>query len=223
LHEYFPDTSQGLIAYDKYSGQSDEIIKSRAFHSYTKQNDFYKPWLYGEDITRYNIKWNGAEYINYCSGVANRREPKFFIGERILVREITNPRIYAAYTNLELYNDPSIIVILNNTTGEDFTILALLGILNSKLAIFYHRNSSPKATKGAFPKILIYDINNFPLPINLKNNIHNYIHNKVEHILASKKIDPNTDTSMIENEIDELIYKIYGLTLEEIALVENAF
>ena len=221
LHAYFPETSQGLIAYDKYTGQSDEIIESRAFHSFTKKNDSYKPWLYGEDITRYSVKWNGAEYINYCDEVANPRKPKFFIGKRILVREITNPSIYAAYTNLELYNDPSIIVILNKTTKKDFTILTLLGILNSKFATFYHFNSSPKATKGAFPKILIYDINNFPLPINLKYDTLDYIHMKVEHIITSRKNDPNTDTSMVEKEIDELVYKIYGLTQEEITLIEN--
>ena len=32
LIDLFPETSQGLIAYDKYQGQSAEIIKSRAYH-----------------------------------------------------------------------------------------------------------------------------------------------------------------------------------------------
>ena len=89
-----------------------------------------------QDVTRYSVDWNGAEYINYCDGIANPRNPKFFRGERLLVREITSPTIYAAFTSDELYFDPSILVVLNNSESK-ITILSLLGILNSKLATFY--------------------------------------------------------------------------------------
>lgn len=34
VKDVFPEISQGLIAYDKYKGQSEEIIKSRAYHSF---------------------------------------------------------------------------------------------------------------------------------------------------------------------------------------------
>ena len=153
LEKHFPEFSQGLIAYDKYQGQDEHTIKNRIFHSTTKQTG-WKKWLWGEDITPYSVKWNGKEYINYCDGIANPREPKYFKGERILVREITNPKIFVGYTEDEGYNDPAIINIIKNKKG-DFELKTLLAILNSKLATFYHFNSSPKATKGAFPKILV--------------------------------------------------------------------
>lgn len=220
LSKYFPETSQGLIAYDKHTGQSAETIKNRIFHSAIKHDAVHKPWLYGEDVTRYSVKWNGKEYVNYCDGIANPRDPKFFRGERILIREITNPVIYAGYTNDELYNDPAVIVVLSNTGGA-LSLFSLLGILNSKLATFYHFNSSPKATKGTFPKILVYDINNFPLPRELNNDHHSRIHGKVDQILTLKKQNPSADTSALENEIDQLVYALYNLTPEEIALVEG--
>ncbi len=47
---------------------------------------------------------------------------------------------------------------------------------------------------------------------------HLYILNS---ILAAKKQDPDTDTSALEREIDELVYKLYGLTEEEIQIIEN--
>ena len=53
--------------------------------------------------------------------------------------------------------------------------IATLAILNSKLATFYHFNSSPKATKGAFPKILVEDIKTFPLPMVLSNEQKNIV------------------------------------------------
>ena len=34
-------------------------------------------WLWGEDITPYSVKWN-EKYINYCDGIANLEEPKYF-------------------------------------------------------------------------------------------------------------------------------------------------
>jgi hypothetical protein len=45
--------------------------------------------------------------------------------------------------------------------------------------------------------------------------------NLVDRILAVKKADPNADTSELEAEIDQLVYKLYGLTEDEIAVVEG--
>src|SRR5690554_1712315 len=126
LEDSFPETSQGLIAYDKYKGQSKETIKNRAYHTKVKSKSTHKKWLYGSDVNRYSLKWNGEEYIDYCDGIANPRDPKFFIGERVLIREITNPRLFAAYTDEELYNDPSVLII---KAGKEFQTKTLLGIL----------------------------------------------------------------------------------------------
>jgi len=43
----------------------------------------------------------------------------------------------------------------------------------------------------------------------------------VDQILASKRTDPQTDTTALEREIDWLVYQLYGLTEEEIAVVEG--
>ncbi|WP_397446290.1 Eco57I restriction-modification methylase domain-containing protein [Polaribacter sp. R77954] len=217
LNTVFPEISQGLIAYDKYKGQSKEIIKTRAYHTFVKTKETHKKWLYGGDVKRYSLKWNGKEYIEYDSGIANPRDPKYFIGKRILIREITNPRIFACLTEEELYNDPSVLIIKDNE--DSFKIEILLAILNSKLATFFHFKSSPKATKGAFPKILVYDIKNFPLPKFLENS---RIFPLVQEVLKSKQENPKADTSNLEKEIDQMVYELYGLTEEEIAIVENA-
>ena len=39
--------------------------------------------------------------------------------------------------------------------------------------------------------------------------------------LAAKKKDPNADTLALESEIDQLVYKLYGLADDEIAIVEG--
>ena len=216
LSSLFPEISQGLIAYDKYKGQSPEIIKKRAYHSFEYKKG-YKKNLWGEDVTRYNLSWNGKEYINYCDGIANPRNPKFFKGSRILVREITNPSIFACYTDEEYYNDPSILIVLDS---ESYSIKVLLAILNSKLASFYHFNNAPKAIKGSFPKILIEDLKLFPLPHVTKEQEKTIV-DLVDRIIQEKKASKEANTLIIEEEIDSLVYKIYGLTTEEITLIDK--
>ena len=43
----------------------------------------------------------------------------------------------------------------------------------------------------------------------------------VNRIMASKRANPQADTSALEQEIDRLVYELYGLTEEEIAVVEG--
>ena len=41
-------------------------------------------------------------------------------------------------------------------------------------------------------------------------------------IIAAKQANPAADTSALEREIDQQVYALYGLTPEEIAIVEGA-
>lgn len=215
VKDVFPEISQGLIAYDKYKGQSEEIIKSRAYHSFVYK-DGLKKWLWGEDVTRYNLTWNGKEYIDYCNGIANPRNPSFFVGKRMLVREITNPSIFAALIEIEAYNDPSIIIVKES---RDYPIEILVGIMNSKLATFFHFNHSPKATKGAFPKILVQDIKEFPLP-KVNSDERKILMRLVDDVTTIKKGKSIADTSALENQIDFLVYHLYGLTYDEVLIID---
>ena len=215
VKDVFPEISQGLIAYDKYKGQSEKIIKSRAYHSFVYK-DGLKKWLWGEDVTRYNLTWNGQEYIDYCKGIANPRNPSFFVGKRMLVREITNPSIFAALIEIEAYNDPSIIIVKES---RDYPIEILVGIMNSKLATFFHFNHSPKATKGAFPKILVQDIKEFPLP-KVNSDERKILMRLVDDVTTIKKGKSIAETSALENQIDFFVYHLYGLTYDEVLIVD---
>jgi hypothetical protein len=43
----------------------------------------------------------------------------------------------------------------------------------------------------------------------------------VSKILAAKQRDAEANTTALEREIDQLVYELYGLTEEEIAIVEE--
>lgn len=222
LSTLFPEISQGLIAYDRYQGQSEELIDARAFHSTKQLDSSYKKWLWGEDVRRYQVVWNGKEYIKYGDrgeGIANPRQAKFFKTRRVLVREITSPQIYAGLTEDELYNDPAIINILESKDGE-LSIWCLLAILNSKFATFYHLHSSPKITKGEFPKILVTDLQKFPLPGRPDKDIADRIAHLARTVHLQKAIEGGPTTDVIEAEVDKLVYEFYGLSVKEVATIE---
>ncbi len=205
----FSDISQGLIPYDKYKGQSEEIIKKRIYHSDYKKNFTYKKELKGKDVSRYSLVWNKKIWISYGNWLANPRSPEYFNNPRILIREITNPRILATFTTEEYYNSPSIINIINFKKISSFYIL---GILNSKLLTFYHKKSSPKANKGAFPKILIEDLKSFPIKISDEKITQEL------NLLVKKRLEANLDDNdilSIEKQIDFIVFNIYDINIEE--------
>lgn len=206
LIDIFPEVSQGLIAYDKYRGQNADVIANRVYHSFEYKAGL-KKWLWGEDIKRYEVNWNSQEYIDYCDGIANPRQPKFFKGKRLLVREITNPSIFAAITSEELYNDPAVLIVLDSDGYYPLEIV--LAIFNSKLATFYHFNHSPKATKGAFPKILVLDIKQFPLP-----SLSDIIRDQIVSIVR------NRSSICDDIMLDILVYRLYNLTYDEVLIVD---
>jgi adenine-specific DNA-methyltransferase len=91
----------------------------------------------------------------------------------------------------------------------------ILGILNSKMSQFLMTSLCP-IKQGGFYKISSQYLNSFPIP-KLEGEISNSISDLVLKIQTSN----STDTTDIENQIDQLVYKLYDLTEEEIKIVEG--
>jgi len=224
----FTEISQGLIPYDKYRGHSEETIKNRIWHSDHKKDDTCRKELRGGDVNRYILTWNGKNWISYGDWLAAPRKIEFFKNERILIREITSPRILAAYTQEEYYNNPSIINIIN---FKDINPYFVLGIINSKLMSFYHMQNSPKAKKGLFPKILVNDVRNLPVkktPKEKQSTIINFVKQviEVQAKIQSAKTEADKKTyqqkiEILDKQLDGEVYKLYGLSEEEIKIVEG--
>lgn len=95
----------------------------------------------------------------------------------------------------------------------------LLAMLNSKVVDWYIRSLGVTRNGGYFEyKPMFVEL--APIP-HVEENIQEKIAGLVDeiHKLKSK----NTNTVLIENEINQIIYKIYSLSNEEIAYLEQNF
>ena len=230
------DFSLGLTPYDKYKGHTEQQITGKVFHSTTRKNGTFKPLLSGENIVRYSIAWGGAEYISYGEWLGAPREKRFFTEPRIVVRQIISgkpPRIYAGYTEEELYNTQIGFNLLVKNEGKVQTKY-ILAILNSKLMSYYHKEKYLDPTKTLFQKILIANAKKFPIKVASKpeqDRLINYVDKMI--VLRKRLIDignKRTDTvAKIEeailrtdSEIDNIVCSIYGLNDGEKRIIENS-
>lgn len=187
------EVSQGLVHYAKDKHPS-EIINNRIWHSDYKKDETYRKELRGGDVKRYFLKWNKKQWISYGNWLGRPRKPKFFISPRVLIREITGEetgKVNATFTDEEYYNNPSIINVINKP-GEEYDLKYILAIINSTLFAFYHLNTSPKAKKGLFPKILVNDVRNIPIGPTLPKVQQGFV-NLVDKILKINKNLPSLE------------------------------
>ena len=90
----------------------------------------------------------------------------------------------------------------------------ILALLNSRLYLFYFSIIGEKTAGGAFV-FKKATIEKFLIPKN--QNFISEIIKRVEEIQKNVR-----ELNLIESQIDHLVYKVFGLTEEEIEIVENS-
>ncbi|MBK8968348.1 MAG: hypothetical protein IPM36_17115 [Lewinellaceae bacterium] len=95
----------------------------------------------------------------------------------------------------------------------------LFGILNSKLIGVFLGSIVSKMRGGYFSMSKTY-VETTPI-VEAKEKNKEEVISLVTHILAIKQSDPQADTTALEAEIDQLVYGLYGLTAEEVKIVEG--
>jgi type I restriction-modification system DNA methylase subunit len=230
------DVIQGITAYDKYRGQSPDVIKNRAYHHTTKVDEHCVRWLQGKDVSRYRTSWSG-EWLSYGKWLAAPREPRFFKENRLLFREVpgTGKRIQASITNEASCYGHSITPFIPHAESP-YRLEYFLGLSNSKLMSWYGNLILPNFGKEVFPKLNPKDVKEIPIrPIDFAHPDELAKHDKVVSLvnrileLNQKRTGENnpetlrlldTQIAITDRLIDQFIYHLYDLTPEEKDLVE---
>ncbi|BAQ64609.1 Eco57I restriction-modification methylase domain-containing protein [Geminocystis sp. NIES-3709] len=218
-------------------------FKKKDLISDTQSGIHQKQYIEAKNIDSYQInlirflEWNTNRVPNL---IRRPTFPELYQNEKILINKIG--KIKATYDNNNLFCDQTIriAVLWCNLIGvqnksidnnvkkfsnysrqqlEQFStqinIKFILGILNSKLGNYLLDNIRGVGNIDLNPDYL----KNIPIPY-VPLEQQKTIINLVDEILEIKKKKPQTKTNNKE-EIDELVYKLYGLTKEEIKIIEG--
>lgn len=144
------------------------------------------------------------------------RSEEIFSGEKIVVpyRSLRNT---FSINNQEWFCRSDSYVI--SPKSEDVNLKYIIALLNSSLYYLwlYHKGKR----KGEMLELFQVPLSEIPIQKIGLDEQKPFI-NLVDKILTIKKANPQANTIALEAEIDQLLYKLYGLTKEEIAIVEES-
>jgi len=213
--------------------------KKYVIRSEIEMDEPWKPSLQGKSINRYST-FEKNIYIKYGNWLArNWQNKSFYETPKICVRE-TSPRITATLDLENRYLLSSLYSVYPRDNFNHFSLNYLLGIINSTLAQFFIKLIAFDSTEGAFTKIRTNQFGRLPIHIldhsnSLDMQKHDQLVTLVDTMLSLHKELHQPDAPLTEQQqnqlkdriaytdrqIDQLVYQLYGLTEEEIAIVEG--
>jgi hypothetical protein len=218
----------------KGQGSKDRLITTKSL----SQN--VKPYLEGRDINRYETRPTMKNIRYLPEEMYSPRTPELFESEKVISQTmLSRMQLVATYDDQGYYVEQSLLcmiphgILTPKSSIEALPLKFALGVLNSTLESFYLSSSVidyslggglVHATPGTQGKLLI------PKP--QESNVHEMVA-KVEAMLEAKKqlakAQTDKDKTYYENkcasldrQIDRIVYDLYGLTKEEIEIVEGA-
>jgi Alw26I/Eco31I/Esp3I family type II restriction m6 adenine DNA methyltransferase len=188
----------------------------------------YAPMIKGAAIQRYlllkQMSQGEIEFLDSSAFMRDNKSPKSKHHQlaRVVMQGITgvNEEIRLKMTILDkgvfCGNSVNYILIKDNKYSEEY----VLGILNSRLLNWYFKLFSTNSNVNG------YEVDS--LPIRIPKHGSEEVINLVDRILAVTKdedylTNPAKQASVkeYEHQIDQMVYQLYGLTPEEIAVVEG--
>ena len=231
--------SVGIKPYQKGKGtpkQTANDVKNRIFDATEKQGPDYRQIIRGKDITKYSVSPKEIRYIKYGPWLAEPRpKANFDSPQKVVIRQTGDSLIAAFETNR--------LLCMNNmhvlTPGEDMhglSMLYLLGLINSRMFNWYYSCLNPEQGE-ALAEVKRTNVAKLPVrKIDFNNPDDVAMHDKMVVLvgrmleLTQKKADESnpetlrlieTQIAATNHQIDRLVYDLYEVTPEEIALVEK--
>ena len=215
-----------------------ETISTSKFVIYPYKIEKEKAVLYTETEIE-NCYPLGYLYLKECESVLRGREkgrllnddfwfryiyPKnlvLFANEKLVAPDISLGGNFC-YDELGLFYSTTTIYGYIKKEGINESYKFLMALLNSKLFWWFLVNTGTTLANDYFRFKPDY-INPFPIPGVIDLNTTLKVEKIVDQILEIKKNQKKVDTFLLERQIDELVYKLYNLTYEEVKVVDPGF
>jgi hypothetical protein len=232
------DVFNGVKPFEKGKGnppQTAQIMREKPFvRKGPAPDSSWSPLLRGSLINRYRTLWDKDYWIQYGPWLAAPRDPAIFQAPlKILVRQ-TGDTIIATLVKSGFIARNNLHILLPKNIS--YRLCYFLGILNSKLTDFVYTLMNPE--KGeALAEVKKQHVEQLPIrTINFSDPADKSHHDRmvglVEQMLSlhEQLAETRTDHDMTyiqrqidatDRQIDRLVYELYGLSEEDIAIVEG--
>jgi very-short-patch-repair endonuclease len=223
----------------------DQATRDRLIAEDPRSAEIIKPWLRGQDVKRWRTDWAGLYLLWTYQGISIEKYPAVFeylsqFREKLAKRwepsrgqcewyelrpcdyyaEFEKPKIVYpnickrpefAFDETNLYTNQKCFII---PTTDKY----LLGVLNCSVTFFLYRQVLPKL-RGDFYEPGHVFLKDFPIAVPTASQ-RAAIEALVCKLLDAKGQGPQVQEW--EKELNRLVYKLYGLTAEEIRIIEEA-
>ena len=184
--------------------------------NFLRDNDSGIETLIGQDMRKYSISWSNT-YLP-TSHKEYRRLRNFFESEAIYLRRVDS-MLEATISLGKHYGYNKNVYGIRRRLDCDYGIRYLLACINSKVVDFYYKKKFSTKKTDVFPEIQTYLYEQLPIP-SASKDIQNRIENLVDEILTAKLQSHGVATTSQEQEVDNLFYHLYGLTYNEVLIVD---
>ena len=175
--------------------------------------------LRGRHFGRYVVRYNDSN--EYCENDFMQDKVKENRNSIFLISQTISGTNDVRRLHFTITDNPSLDFLCGDSIyktrlcNQQADSKIFLALLNSHFMDWYFRiTSSNNNVQG-------YELEQLPIPsISAVNRRH--LTHLADRILAAKAVNPSADTSKDEAEIDRLVYQLYNLTDEEIAVVEGS-
>jgi adenine-specific DNA-methyltransferase len=198
--------------------QTLEILRDKPYVKDYKVNETYRPLLRGSLMNKYCISWNNNYFISFGDWLAEPRySANYDADKKIVIRQTGSSFIATVdYDKYIVRDNLYTIISTNSIYSEEY----LLGLLNSRFLNWYYQNVINNEVGEALAQVKKGHLCVLPIALP-KKLIASQMIEKVIQVIEIKKSSHKADTTILESEIDQLVYELYGLTAEGVKIVES--
>jgi adenine-specific DNA-methyltransferase len=229
----------------------DRATRDRLIAEHESSAEVLKPFLRGRDIKRWRVEPQDLWLIFTRRGIDIKKYPAIYEHllpfKKRLMPGAPGGRKPGSYEWYEIqdsiaywqeFEQPKIVIpaiertvsyapdLQGHYSNDKTTICVsdqinyLLALLNSS-ALWWFIRATAATKQGGFYEFKPMYVGQLPIPSASRAD-QAALEALVDRILAAKRANPLADVSAWEREIDERVYRLYGLTPEEIKIVEES-
>ena len=180
--------------------------------SQIKENKNYLPIIKGADFNRYHLDF-GNIYMNFIpSNIKSGGDLSFYnVSEKLVVRTTADKIVATIDTNQYLtLNSVNVGVLIS----PRYNLYYILSIMNSKLMEFWYTLTVQEKNK-TFAEVKIVYMDRIPLIEIDETTMSSFV-----DLCKTRLIEEDNIAVHIELQINLLVYHLYGLTYDEVLIVD---